>query len=148
MLFGLIDISMFFYYQASMTNVVRSTLRYTVTGRYEANPNGAGTNPDYLNRKQSAINEAKRSLMPLLSLTPPKGDILFVDPDTGATLDNDLGGPGAKVKVIMKQKIDFLTPFARMIGATNGGLSTNAYNMEVATVYKSEGYTPKTDVTP
>jgi|GEM_PF-2271923 len=152
MIFGLIDLSLYFYYQSSMTNVARSTLRYTVTGRYAANPSAGGTNPDWLNRKQSAINEATRSLTPLLSLTPPKGEILFVNPDTGVALDNDLGGPGGKVKVIINQKISFLTPFAALIGSTTNvsgvDVPNTNYNLQVSTVYKSEGYVPKGNVTP
>lgn len=150
LIFMAIDLGLYFYYQSSMSDVVRSTLRNVVTGNLHEG--------DGMTRRKSAIIDAKRHNRPLLDLdatdnvqtdpndkeTPietPNDTIVFLDPETNKNLANDLGGPEAKIKMVYRQKVSFITPLNKWFGLIGG--DADGWNMKVSAVYQAEDYIEK-----
>lgn len=147
--FALIDLSFYFYYEQSMTHVVRSSLRYAITGQIKDDNFTADTN-DFLNRRDSVMRAAKEEVPPLLLFRSSNfGDTngnnyssdliqLVSTSRTGVVATNaaDLGGSGALVKMIYTQDAQFLTPLPRMLNP--GNVFSN--KISVSTTYRVERY--------
>jgi Flp pilus assembly protein TadG len=136
LIFSIIDMSMYYYYEASMSHTLRSTLRYAVTGQVMTDGSG-----NKMTRKASAIQFAKSIAPPLITITAngntSTDTLMFCDATSSGyvLLGSDLGGSGAKIKGVMRMTVPFLTPLPRMIGS---GVTSNT--ITVYTIYKAEEY--------
>ncbi|GAB4241587.1 MAG: hypothetical protein OHK005_04750 [Candidatus Methylacidiphilales bacterium] len=142
---AIIDFSWYFYHEAAMSHTIREALRYSVTGKIKQNPNyvEGGTEPKYLSRKQSVMKAAEEAAPPFIRLYKKVAEektptLRFLDPASNTEYTGeDLGGPGARVKAVLRQEVNFITPFPRLLNPTNFASSNM---IEVSTIFKSEQY--------
>jgi Flp pilus assembly protein TadG len=136
LVFSVIDMSLYYYYESSMSHTLRSTLRYAITGKVMTDGSG-----NKMSRKDSAIQFARQIAPPLITITAAGNTttdtLMFCKADVSgySLLGSDLGGSGAKIKGVMRIPVTFLTPLPRLIGS---GVTDNT--ITVYTVYKSEEY--------
>jgi len=152
--FAMIDFSYYYYYEATLEHITRTTLRTIVTGKKVQDPfnPGSGTNTNYLSRKQTALKAAKEAAMlPFVKFrsdsygaTNPSNFnsdlITFItttnDGASYQTNQDDLGGSGARIKMTMKQNFTFLTPLVKMINPAN----VTSNQIQISTTYKAEDF--------
>jgi Flp pilus assembly protein TadG len=147
MIFALIDFGVYFYYESTLTHITRVTMRSAVTGNKVLDP--AQTNGSYLTRKQAVLKAAKEACaLPLIKFRSDglTNGVYYSDlitfyntTNNGVTWQvagDDLGGSGARVKMTMTQRADFLTPFVKMLNPNN----VFSNKISISTTYKSEDF--------
>lgn len=142
---AIIDFSWFYYHEAAMSHTIREALRFGVTGRVKPNPNYGSnpTEPPYLDRKRSVLKAAEEAAPPFIRLYKEVAEVRtptlrFLNPDNNQEYGgDDLGGPGARVKAVLRQSVNFITPLPRLL---NPNMFPEPNMIEVSTVFKSEQY--------
>ncbi len=149
LLFAIIDLSMYFYYEGAMSHVCRTVLRNSVTNQRYADDSTTNTD-DLLSRLDTAKKLAQDTAPPLLDIITDGGNanIFFLDvtdpANVGTNLD-DLGGSQVKLMAVLRQDVRFITPLNRLLGWDDNRIGdkvtsdylpdSTAYNMQVSTIF-------------
>lgn len=134
---AVVDVSRFVFIEASMSHIVRTSLRYGVTGLYRDNPNENpnNANDDFLNWADSLIAVAKdNNPVPAWIQINKTADsfLIYLDENPSSTFPEDFPR-GEKVTIQFTQEFDSLMPFAEfLIGGPDG------MDIVVKTTYQME----------
>lgn len=131
LIFALIDISLYGYYESSMSHVLRSGLRLAVTGK-QLTDSGGST----LSRMASMREAAFRAAPPMIKVNSDTLKLYNADTESELTDDADWK-PGIRVKAVLQQTVSYLTPLPILLGVSS---SNTTYNLRVVTIYKLEKY--------
>ncbi len=150
MILGLTDLSRYMFIQSTMTHVIRTGLRYAITGQQNQTGTDVNGNPVYASLRQSIItystnNHPIIAMIPLTAGTAGKatGDNFVIEhsSDSGSTwqdLTSSLGLPdvsGDLIRITYTYNFQFITPFMKFLKS-----STTGYTITVSTFYQAEHF--------
>jgi|GEM_PF-5230956 len=158
--FGILDMCMFYFQDETMSETTREAARYAVTGELMSNPsyntNSSNSFP-YYNRRQSILETARTcnaDPFHTITYTYHAGDnrYLFVNPTNPDTRDmmelsssTSFDGPwvttcglgGDYIRVQYKVPYSFLTPFMNLL-LSKSGASSKTYMMTNTLIMRNE----------
>ncbi|MDD5260642.1 MAG: pilus assembly protein [Methylacidiphilales bacterium] len=149
MILGLTDLSRYMLIQSTMTHVIRTGLRYAITGQQMSSTDSNG-NTVVSSLRQSIITYSTNN-HPLIAMIPltagsagaATGDNFIIQhsSDSGSSwqdLSSTLGLPdvsGDLIKITYTYNFQFITPFMTFLKS-----STTGYTMSVSTFYQAEHF--------
>lgn len=150
LIFGMMDLSRFYYTQQGISHTLRAAGRYAVTGQLADNPSYDPDEEDslaYLNRRQSIIEAAKSNNPIGLPIdadgnSNAAGDSLKImssdNFDGPWELDSSTGIGGQFIRLEYETEFNFLTPFMTYMAEFLTG--ENPFTVEGAIIMKNEPF--------
>jgi Flp pilus assembly protein TadG len=154
LVFGLIDLARYFFYQQSISHTVRSAARYAVTGQLMSNTGFSPTNSNsfqYKTRRESIIAAAQSNNPGYVRITANATNYTSTDNFTissstnfsGPFTTNATSGTGDQyIKLTLSVPFEFVTPLLKQVCSA---LSTNT-NIKIVTslIVKTESFPTNT----
>lgn len=137
MVFALMDLARYFFYEQSLSHTVRATLRASVTGKVDENPDYNPTDTtsvEFFTRRETIIRTAKRNNVSNVVLTTSEAN---APSDTLKIIPSDGGGPGDDLTISITYDFEFITP---LLNLAFDGAAGKDFDITVSTTYTNEQF--------